>query len=415
MTPQEKIARLESLLARVTSRAAEPRAAKPSAPRTQTVSFTPPAPSELPPSLAHAIVPAPPARRELIEEHDAPNIEVSHVDAVSGEFEVAEMALELEELGPADEVHDEPVVEIEVEEEPHVEERASEPPASGRSLVASPHESSRVPVAGAITEEEHGLELHEEPSPPPESARNLRVAPSIPLTSEVVPLDPAFARSARSEEDLSPEPEAIAQPIAIAPFVEPEPEAQPESVPPLATATFEPEPEPIVEAPAEPEAIVEAPAEPESARVAAAPEVIEEAPDSEPPATQYNFVPEVPSRHMREEGEPAGAALVEAASVEASAVAAARVEALAFDPAPPAPIEVAPVAHLQPPPPREAVVAVALAAPTAHAKTVEQVVSIEAAVIIPDITPAEIASFVTAVRTFKPESFGVLLDAALDL
>lgn len=118
------------------------------------------------------------------------------VEAVSGEFAVAEMPMELEELGPADEDDLEShVVEIDVDDRisgevapaPPLEiandERSSEPPASGRELVAVPHESARVAVAAPV-------DLREEDEPPPESARNLKVAPAIPQTSDVFDLEP---------------------------------------------------------------------------------------------------------------------------------------------------------------------------------------------------------------------------------
>ncbi len=42
-------------------------------------------------------------------------------------------------------------------------------------------------------------------------------------------------------------------------------------------------------------------------------------------------------------------------------------------------------------------------------------VTIEAAVIRPDVTPADVAAFVGAVRGARPTTFGDVLDAALDL
>ena len=128
------------------------------------------------------------------------------VEAVSGEFAVADMSMELEELGPADEL-DEHGVEIEVDDRisgevepakppmdliveaanaPPVEQDEhddDEPPASGRELVGTPHESARIAVAAPV-------DLAAEHEPPPESARNLKVAPAIPQTSDVFDLEP---------------------------------------------------------------------------------------------------------------------------------------------------------------------------------------------------------------------------------
>jgi hypothetical protein len=72
-----------------------------------------------------------------------------------------------------------------------------------------------------------------------------------------------------------------------------------------------------------------------------------------------------------------------------------------------------PAAIAEPVEPIRAAVAVQLAP---VARPVEHVVvSIDADVIKPEFTPADVAAFVGAVREPRPASFGALLDAALDL
>lgn len=267
------------------------------------------------------------------------------VEAVSGEFAVAEVPMELEELGPADEIHeDEHIVEIQVEEEPVAalspvveegrpaedivavesalplheepepeEERISEPPASGRELVATPYESQRLAVAAPATPDQHALDLAEEPEPPPESSRNLRAAPEVPTTSDVIELQPSMP--------------ARVEPLHI------EPEPQPEP--------------PIEELHAEPQLRAEQPLESEPA-----------------PAPSIE-----PVRLHVEEPEAA--------------------------------------------PPQQVAVAVSLAAAPRPVEHV--VVGVDADVIHAELTPADVASFIGAARAPRPETFGVLLDAALDL
>jgi hypothetical protein len=74
---------------------------------------------------------------------------------------------------------------------------------------------------------------------------------------------------------------------------------------------------------------------------------------------------------------------------------------------------VEPVHVEEPPAPQQVAVAVAL---SAAPRPIEQVVvSIDADVIHAQLTPADVAAFVGAARAPRPETFGILLDAALDL
>lgn len=274
-----RIAQLESLLARIQQRAAEPRVARtrafqveaapaaappvveevveveeveaeeivfvdasqpafesPAAPPVaeplpRPVSEAPPPPISQPPPITVGTH-VPEYREPIVEEEPM-------VEAVSGEFAVAEMpAMELEELGPADEVHEihieeaaflGPVVEegrpvenivaenvalpsAEPEEPEEPEERVSEPPESGRELVATPHESARLAVAAPATPDPNALELTEDAEPAPESARNLRVAPATPQTSDVFDLEPARIEPA-SPQTVAIKPEELVDAI----------------------------------------------------------------------------------------------------------------------------------------------------------------------------------------------------------
>ncbi len=242
MAKAEIIGRLEALLARIQERAAEPRVAR--APRFTAKPISEPPLAE--PTIAHFAEPEPEPERvtepEVMEsEVEEVAIEVAEpvfatpepvpvpepeeqppvtvgahvpeyrepqreevVEAISGEFAVAEVPMELEELGPADEeevVHDihisapmkaAPPISEPAPPPPVPEvERTEQPPESGRELVAAPHESARMAVAAPATPDPNALELlTEEHAPPPESSRNLKVAPATPQTSDVFDLEP---------------------------------------------------------------------------------------------------------------------------------------------------------------------------------------------------------------------------------
>lgn len=215
---REKIARLEALLDRIQRNQVAPRTTHPGimhvepTPAPPVVVAAEPEIDEPPPETVGNRVPEykvpEPIEEPAVEERPSEPV----LEAISGEFAVADVPMELEELGPADEVNDEDLVEIHVEEpapklevvadysrEPPVEEeRISEPPESGRELVVAPHESARMAVAAPATPDPIGLELHEkreqEDEPPPESARNLRAAPAVPQTSDVFDLEPTIPK-----------------------------------------------------------------------------------------------------------------------------------------------------------------------------------------------------------------------------
>ena len=254
MTDRPLLTKLEALLARIQRRAGEPRPARIEvAPHSQAmapamapamarhatdVSDAPSEPMELEPLATQAAV-GPPAA--TVSEARAPEPE-----AISGEYAVyrdepaietssaqAEPdgePMELEELGPADEMDlDETVVEINVEEPTrdsaevtvHTESGPApapvdEPPASGRELVAAPHESARMKVSAPLTDQhlersdlEPSLEPAPEPSfdrappPPPHPrspppARPLSPVAPAPVQSPPSPPPAAFERAPSS-------------------------------------------------------------------------------------------------------------------------------------------------------------------------------------------------------------------------
>lgn len=388
---REQIAKLESLLARIQRRVAEPRAPRTMVkmsearlvPADPTPPFTPvlnhPVESEL---VAHAVVTAPPHVEPVLEPvleaaaepmlEAAPPMIEEPVESISGEFAVAEAPMELEELGPASEYDSLPVVEVQLvehaqepvasltpavedgrpdldivgerahmehvgeelalpqeheEHEEHEEEEREQPPESGRELVASPYESQRVAVATPSAPEELSLELHEHVEPPPESSKNLRVAPAVPETSAVVPF----------EERLEPE------------------------LPPKLQA-------PMVETPDlgfDEERTMEVQLDRGVHPVEAAPEPheVEAGPVSEPVEIDR-------SEHVVEP------------AAEPHLVDATRV------------VEAEP-------------------APVVQAAAPVEIPSAD--VIRPQILAADVAAYLTAARAPRPETFGVLLDAALDL
>ena len=320
---------------------------------------------------------------------------------VSGEYEVAgPAALELEELGPADELDaDETVIEINVDgPEPvvtttrsskpasahrpeatdelaaHVESGRSkvaakaegdQAPVSGRELVSAPHESARLPVAAPATpiaDETLEAQLAERP------AVQAGADPSLETTLEAAPPNNAFepVTTSQAMRVAAPIPEAI--------------EETPPAPPPLSS-------------------------HPRSSRPQSPPPPPPDAlPDIEPIAASMSSPPPSPSamspRHT-----------------DVSMLA---------------PLEVAPHPPTEPPPqlphvviseapsaggPEPVAVSVVLNAGGANttAALMPVTVALEAVVVRPGITPGEVAAIITAARTFSPEDFGVLLDAALDL
>jgi hypothetical protein len=323
------------------------------------------------------------------------------------------VAAELADEAPALEVHETPtdVVSLEV----HEDEEEHGPPESGRSLVAAPHESARVAVAVPTSPEPESLqaiELEEvrvpsvRPAAAPaiearEEAAEARVPSVHPEAAPAIELEATFtpaieAGGAREVEaphvpSVRPEPtpaiEAHEAAAARAPSVRPEPTPAIE-LEPVRAPSVRPEPEPEAAPAPSAETHAAAPAE----EISRAPSV---RPESAPPTAR-----------------PDAEALVEL--VAASAVEAATPEPIAAAPVaePVAAVEIA----ATPTEPERIVTAVALSAPLAHARPIEGVtVTIEAAVLRPEVTPAEVVAFVGAVRDAGPATFGALLDAALDL
>jgi hypothetical protein len=304
------IEKLEALLSKIQARAAEPRVRRAEKPAPKPIMATVPfeiSAAVVTPKQAPPIAIEPPPEPILVQQDFDEPIAVEQlpepaVERASGEFEVAapvrttdieiaepvtaeeEMPLELEELGPADELEPgetvveassmPPAVALEAVPEEAREERISEPPASGRELVAAPYESARMPVAAPATPDPNALELEESHEPPPESSRNLKAAPAVPSTSEVVELQPLPVAERRPE----PEPEEEA-PVTVAPRTEPPPPPRPISEPPapvqrpsepptLAFAKIASEPPPPRVATEPPPAAIAEPVEPIRAAVA---------------------------------------------------------------------------------------------------------------------------------------------------
>ena len=453
MSNHPKIDKLQALLARIQQRAGEPRpqrvqlsAAPPTplaiargglsqstetslrvvAPPASTleISEAPSEPMVVEPIAAHMRMP--PRDEEPIEltRSKAPppvvveppaEAPLDETATVSGEYAVAEMALELEELGPADEYETsgETVVEIDVgdpvdaievpssRQQPAQQPPAQEPaheheedaPTSGRELVAAPHESARVMVAAPSSSREEEARVDDDA---PIDLGDFGETPTA-IEHHVEPR----ALEHEDEESLAKTREMAVAPPIFAPPV------GPPSAPP-------PEPPP----PSEP-----APPPPSSRR-----------PRSERPLAPPPPPPEPPNLDL-----PIPAVAIVTAPSSAPPPAPTGMDALRHtdvnigapitpEPAHQAPaheeIEPAPVtrtgeelAAAPAAPPERVAVAVALKAETAHAKpSVEQVVvSIEAVVIKPELTPIEVAKVIGAVREERPRSFGALIDAALDL
>lgn len=436
--PNEQVARLEALLTRIQENAARPRPPRrrPSAPPRSRPTETGLAPAA---AIAEAL-----AAATALSSSPPPMPPADALERGSGEFATASGSasapvegeaelLELEELGPADDQTDEPVVEIELEEEalgldagerehsaviaapfeslhesemttpdpssaPTLDAAPVDPaasdgeeervPESGRELVGAPYQSARVAVAAPAAGTDELLDLggpsevatppvlgetfdldgrapeatdhaaDEEHEPPPESSRSLRAAPASPSTSSVV--------EARDREE-SPDQAADAW--------EGEREVSAEAALDLDDQTTSKAPRPdeiTTEFVVRPESI--APSVEREPTVAGpiveasrpAEVVAFEAPahSDEPPPTRISHVPSVRSA----DSSAAHEVELQAAGAHADAGASAR-----------------------------------------------QTVSIEAAVIVPTITPQPVARFIEAARAPLPETFGALLDAALDL
>lgn len=329
------------------------------------------------------------------------------------------VAAELADEAPSLEVHETPtdVVSLEV----HEDEEEHGPPESGRALVAAPHESARVAVAAPTAPEPEALQaieleevrapsVHPEVAPAIEAREAAARAPSVhPEAAPAVELEASFAPAVELEASFAPaieSGEARGAEAPHAPSVRPEPtpaiEAHEEFAAAERAPSVRPEPTPAIElepvrAPSvHPEPVL-APEPSVEALVAAPVEEIPHAPSVHPESAPPTARPEAE-------------ALVEL-------VAASAVEA-------PEPIAAAPVVEpiaavevvAAPAEPERIVTAVVLSAPAAHARPVEGVtVRIEAAVLRPEVTPAEIVAFVGAVRDLRPDMFGALLDAALEL
>jgi len=384
-------------------------------------------------------------------------------EAVVAEVAAAEEAAVAEEAAAAEEAavdEAQPPTRRPAEEEP-----TEAPPSSGRHLVAAPHESARMAVAAPLAEvPEVTLEPAEHFTPaghdhdaaepvdldldehavPPESSKSLRAVPEAPAEHVEV---------------------AAAEPAEIAP-IDLELEAAPIEVSLDAAAADE-----LLDAPSLDVAPVDA------APVEAAGEVSQVqdiAVVAEPPGIELSLdaAPELQLQPVAdavaEASEPpvADAGAIEVAAPEEAAIEAAPLDEPTFvdghiPDAPPTPLEGAPIPRFESPPqtpkrvapafvvpePERSIDAgaVALAEPTAQddaspdtlapaaatvvAKVATAValvgapqgrfepvaVTIEAAVIRPDVTPADVAAFVGAVRGARPTTFGDVLDAALDL
>ncbi len=337
-------------------------------------------PSALMPAVVLPSPPPPPAQTE-------------ELSAESGEFAVAEMPLELEELGPADEIEDgESVVEIHIGtpaeerardaaiaaenspedeiaarmESDRVEKRDSQPPESGRELVGAPHESARLRVAsdvpraadplasvrdsGAVSDvqELESIELEDAPpsfhEPPP---RSPRVPSSVKPPSGPPPHIP---------DELAEPPVSIRLSSSSSDRIVAPPDAPPPTPPVIAESAI-----------ASMSAHAEIELAPPTAR-----------PGSDRPIAMVPSIPSVSS--VTELAPPVAAEVVNTA------------------------VEIA-----------KTPVAVAVAFAGAHEHLERVTVGIEGVVIRPEITPTDVAAILGAVRDPSPASFGALVDAALSL
>jgi hypothetical protein len=355
-----------------------------------------------PPSLELVEISAAEERPEDEEIVDLDDLAVDEEELVAAEEVDSRRAVaaEMADEAPALEVHETPsdVVSLEVQED----EEEPGPPESGRALVAAPHESARVAVAVPAApeaealqsielEEVHAPSVHQDVAPAIEAreeAAEAARAPSVhPEAAPAIELEGTFASALEARApSVRPEPtpaiEAHEEAVR-APSVRPEPTPVIE-LEPVRAPSVRPEPE------LAPEPTVEAIAATPAEEISRAPS---ERPESAPPTAR-----------------PEAEALVEL--VAATALQAPVSEPLAVVEAPPPAAEIVP-APLEP---ERIVTAVALSAPLAHARPIEGVtVTIEAAVLRPEVTPAEVVAFVGAVRDVHSDTFGALLDAALEL
>jgi hypothetical protein len=145
----------------------------------------------------------------------------AHADGAAAEAPM----LELEELGPASEYDDEPVVEATLAAEPHAEleilgehelddDDHAAPPESGRELVTSPRESQRVTVAAPALPDDAALELlelSEESEPePPSLLRAAVVRPRPPTEARLLEAPPVEARPSEAPASAALAPEVPA-------------------------------------------------------------------------------------------------------------------------------------------------------------------------------------------------------------
>jgi hypothetical protein len=359
------------------------------------------------------------------------------LETVSGEYAVAEMPMELEELGPADEFDSsgDAVVEIEVgdttepiEAPASHEQPQEEAPTSGRELVAAPHESARVMVAAPSSSREEEARVDDNAA--------IDLGDFGDATPDVRDDEESLAKTHEmAVAAFPPMPAAPVRPPSAPPPEPPELEPAPPpssrriaSDRPLAPPPPPPEP-PAIDEPVHQAALADHP----SSIPAPAPVGMESLRH-----TDLNIGAPLDT-HAHEEIEPAPATITGDELRARSGSFPIRgplptplpppPAVIAFEPPPAAPIVFeppppAPSAVNEPTapaeaagPPEQVAVGVALQAPSAHAqRAVEQVlVSIEAVVIKPELTPADVASMVGAVREARPQTFGAMLDAALDL
>lgn len=440
----EQIARLESLLARIQRRVAEPRVPRAVAiadrsmvPADPTPPYTPVL-SGLP---AEPVLHAEPEPLAAAPKHVEPVVEAVVQPApepISGEFAVAEEMLELEELGPASEFDNDPVVEARHEpdalpiaaapapeayfepkhEEPKHEDVATLTPAveDGRPDLAFVAE--RAPIAEVaevapaeahepeLEAHEPELEAHDEREQPPESGRELVAAPHesqrIAVAAPATPAAPEelsleLHEHALETHDLEthelgePEHPASSRRLATAAPVEPEP-AEPSAlgdvfeVPPKLQA---PEPEAPELDLAEgsqlddhepPTQQFELDRSQHAIEAAPEPHLVEAGPPSEPvdlDRSEHAIAPAAEPHLVTAEPDEPPTLVLRAPVIEAPPIEAAPIEA--------APIEAAPIEVPGPD------------------------------VLRPQLVPADVAAYITAARAPRPETFGQLLDAALEL
>jgi len=364
VSAQGQIQKLEALLARIQKNAAEPRPARevaaPAAAHAHVIPSTPL--EELPLVPPHPKVPEP-------------------IEAPSFELEpdvVAAAAAQEEELRRTASMFKEPLV------------------AEGPPPIAAPPEPEI--LEPEFLEPEPAAQVAEPPPSPADASGEFAVAEPAAASDAEEEVEPLELEVLGEADELSDDSIVEIDMSGLEPMpAEADPTTQPlveESGPPP-----RPEPERTSEPPASGRELVATPHESARLKVSA-------------PA-----VPEEITLEPAHVPEPVAQIVPEPTPMVATPMPIAPVAAV---PSVPPVAPAAPVIKTPPPPPlppEQIAASVALAAEGAQAgRAIESVaVTLEAAVIRPGVTPADVAAIVGAARTFKPETFGALLDAALDL